>query len=121
VFPVPNAGEDGPWTVDVTMRGPDDGAYYAPFRVRLEFNAAYPMFPPEVRLVNGLTGSSAVIPRLTCHPFLVHAQPLLGPSPHTCAQTHSRSTSRALYVISSLQLHRISPTSGLSRRYVCGP
>ena len=49
VFPVPNGGEDGPWTVDVTMRGPDDGAYSAPFRVRLEFNAAYPMFPPEVR------------------------------------------------------------------------
>jgi ubiquitin-protein ligase len=53
VWPVPNGGADGPWTVDVTLRGPTDGSYYAPFRVRLEFNAAYPMFPPEVRPPTG--------------------------------------------------------------------
>ena len=47
---MPDAEEKGPWVLDVVLKGPEDGGYYMPMRVRIQFPAAYPSEPPKVSI-----------------------------------------------------------------------
>eukprot|EP00241_Pyramimonas_parkeae_P005798 CAMPEP_0114251380 /NCGR_PEP_ID=MMETSP0058-20121206/15239_1 /TAXON_ID=36894 /ORGANISM="Pyramimonas parkeae, CCMP726" /LENGTH=423 /DNA_ID=CAMNT_0001365177 /DNA_START=490 /DNA_END=1761 /DNA_ORIENTATION=+ len=48
VYPGPEAHDTGPWVLDISIKGPRDGAYYTPIAVRLEFPPTYPVLPPKV-------------------------------------------------------------------------
>lgn len=51
IYPCPEGGKNGPWELNLVMRGPPGGNYANELPVRLEFNKDYPAAAPNVNFM----------------------------------------------------------------------